>query len=372
MIIAIPRETREFETRVAATPETVTKFKKFTDTILVESGAGQTLFSNDSYREAGAEIVDARASLLERADILLGIQSPESADIAKMKAGCISISSLDPFTEGELVHTLAEFKISAISMNMIPRLSKTQSMDTLSSQASLAGYESILVAASKLKKALPMMTTAAGTIFPAKVLIIGAGVAGLQAIATAKRLGAQVSAFDTRPEVEEQVRSLGAKFVKIDLGETGSTEQGYAKALTEEQIKLQQQGLAKAIAQSDIVITTAQLFGRPAPLIVNRDMITKMRAGSVIVDLAVESGGNVEGVVLNEAVEFEGVTILGMPNLPGRVGVDASQVYGNNLYAFLEHYWDKDKGVLNLLDDEVISHCLLTRDGKIVHEQLAA
>jgi NAD(P) transhydrogenase subunit alpha len=261
--------------------------------------------------------------------------------------------------------------VSAISMELIPRTTLAQKMDALSSQASLAGYVAVILAAEKLDKVFPMMMTPAGTITPAKVFIIGAGVAGLQAIATAKRLGARVEAFDTRAVVEEQVQSLGAKFVKVDLGETGQTKDGYAKALTEEQLAMQREAMARHCAQADVVITTAQVFGKKAPVIVTREMIRGMRTGSVVVDLAVETGGNVEGSEAGKTTEINGVSIMGMENLPGRVAVHASQMYSSNVGNLISHFWDKEAKKFNLdLGDEIIRGCLVTHDGTIFSETL--
>ena len=244
-------------------------------------------------------------------------------------------------------------------------------MDALSSQANLAGYVTVIQAASYSPKILPMMMTPAGTIAPARVFVIGAGVAGLQAIATAKRLGAKVEAFDTRPVVAEQVRSLGGKFVEIDLGDVGQTEQGYAKELTPEQLELQKEGQKKVIAESDIVITTAQLFGRAAPVLVTKDMIEGMRPGSVIVDMAVESGGNVEGSVAGEVVEVNGVKIVGQSNLPGEVANNASQMYSNNLTNLLQEFWNEESGALELdPEDDIVMSCVITRSGSVVNEAL--
>jgi len=249
---------------------------------------------------------------------------------------------------------------------MIPRTTLAQKMDVLSSQANLAGYVSVLLGTAHLNKILPMMTTPAGTIKPAKVFVIGVGVAGLQAIATARRLGARVEAFDTRPVVEEQVKSLGAKFVKVDLGATGQTQDGYATQLTPEQMELQKQGMAKACAQADIVITTAQVFGRPAPRIVDRAMLAQMQPGSVIVDMAVETGGNVEGSELNKVVEIAGVKVVGLGNLPGKVALTASQMYSSNLGNFISHFWNKETKTFQLnLDDDIIKGALVTHNGEL-------
>jgi NAD(P) transhydrogenase subunit alpha len=266
---------------------------------------------------------------------------------------------------------MASAEISAVSMEFIPRITIAQKMDSLSSQASLAGYAAVMLAAGKLDKILPMMMTPAGTIAPARVFVIGAGVAGLQAIATAKRLGARVEAFDTRPVVEEQVQSLGAKFVKVDLGETGQTKDGYAKALTAKQLEKQRKVMADHAALADIVITTAQVFGKRAPIIITKDMIKKMKPGSVIVDLAASSGGNVEGVKLDKEVVIDGITILGPENIAGTIPITASQMYSNNVVNFIEHFWDAEKKEFNLdLEDEIIKSALITHDKKIVNDTI--
>ncbi|MCH2695797.1 MAG: NAD(P) transhydrogenase subunit alpha, partial [Acidobacteriia bacterium] len=281
------------------------------------------------------------------------------------------ISFLDPFNEIELVNEFANSNISAISMELIPRITRAQKMDALSSQANLGGYAAVIEASRCLGKSFPMMMTAAGTISPSKIFVIGVGVAGLQAIATAKRLGARVEAFDTRPVVEEQVRSLGARFVQIDIGETEETEQGYAKELSKEQIKMQQEGMKKICSQSDAVITTAQVFGRPAPRIVTKEMIEVMKPGSVIVDMAVSTGGNVEGSLAEETVIQNGVTIVGLSNLPGEVAFDASLVYGNNLFNLIEEYWDSENKKFDFdITDEILSGCVVTHEGDIVNNMV--
>jgi NAD(P) transhydrogenase subunit alpha len=283
----------------------------------------------------------------------------------------VHVSTLEPFTQPETVRKLAEQKVSAICMEMIPRTTIAQKMDALSSQANLAGYVSVLVAIHEMKQIVPMMMTPAGTLPPARFFVIGAGVAGLQAIATAKRLGARVEAFDTRPVVQEQVESLGARFLKVDMGETGQTEGGYAKQLTEEQLEKQRQAMAKACAQADVVITTAQVFGRKAPMIITADMVKGMKPGSLIVDMAVESGGNVQGSVLNEIVDVNGVRIIGFGNLAGRVPLHASQMYGANLVNFVEHFWDAEAKAFNLnRDDEIIEGSLVACDGEILNEMI--
>ena len=372
MRIGAPKETWPGELRTALTPAGVKKLKALGFDITVEAGLGAAAgYLDADYAAVGAEIQADAAPLLRAADIVLRVRKPSAEDVALLPAGAVHVSFLDPFKEKELVAGLAAQGVTAISMEMIPRTTKAQKMDALSSQASLAGYVTVILAASHSRKIFPMMMTPAGTIAPSRVFVIGAGVAGLQAIATAKRLGARVEAFDTRPVVAEQVRSLGAKFVEIDLGEIGQTEQGYAKELTAEQLQRQKEGQKRVIAQSDVVITTAQVFGRPAPRIVSRDMIAGMAAGSVVVDMAVESGGNVEGSVQNEVVAVEGVRIVGLGNLPSEVCRHASDMYSANLVNLLDEFWDAEAGVLNLdPDNEIAAGCVLTRGGAIVHNAI--
>ncbi len=373
MNLAVPREVHPGETRVPLIPEHVARLVKAGVAVSIESGLGQTLrITDEKYTDAGASVEADHNTLIQDADIVLRIRKPLTEEIERMKSGCIYISLMDPFNERELIDKFAAKNISAISMEMIPRITRAQKMDVLSSQANLAGYVAVILAAERLDKILPMMMTPAGTIAPARVFIIGVGVAGLQAIATAKRLGARVEAFDTRPVVEEQVKSLGARFVKIDLGETGQTKDGYAKALTEEQLQKQRQGMAKICASSDIVITTAQLFGRKAPQIVTEDMVRGMSKGSVIVDLAVEGGGNVAGSQIDKEVDMNGVLIIGLANLPGRVAVHASQVFSSNIYNLVEEFWNTEEKRFDLnFEDEIAKGCVITHQGKIVNEMIA-
>ena len=337
--------------------------------IIIESGLGAALgISDETYKKAGASIEKNRKKLLASGDIILRLRKPDVKEIHSLKKGSIQVSYLDPFNEPKLLAALAKQKISAISMEMIPRLTRAQKMDALSSQASLAGYAAVILAADNLYKIFPMMMTPAGTLQPSRVFIIGAGVAGLQAIATARRLGAKVDAFDTRPIAKNDVLSLGAKFVEVDLGETGQTAQGYAKALTEEQLKKQRDVMKQYCAQADIVITTAQVFGRKAPVIVTKDMVAAMKPGSVVVDLAIETGGNVEGAVLGKIIDKNGVIIIGLANMPARVAMNASQMYANNLTNLLDEFWNKEKKEFELkLDDDIIKGCLITHGGDIVH-----
>jgi len=370
--IAVAKELQSGETRVPLIPATAANFVKLGAEVLVEQGMGiSAFFRDEDYTKEGARIVSDRKVLFSEADIVIRLRKPSAEDITLLKKGTIHISYLDPFNEPALIDKFISQGVSAISMELIPRTTLAQKMDALSSQASLAGYVAVILAAEKLDKIFPMMMTPAGTIAPVKVFVIGAGVAGLQAIATAKRLGARVEAFDTRPVVEEQVQSLGAKFIKVDLGETGQTKDGYAKALTEEQLARQREAMARHCAQADVVITTAQVFGRKAPVIITRDMIEGMRPGSVVVDLAVETGGNVEGSEPGKTVDKNGVSIIGVENLPGRVAIHASQMYSSNVGNLITHFWDKESKNFKLdLEDEIIQGCLVTHNGEIVSETL--
>ena len=371
MQIFFPKE-KESENRVSILPETVKKLVELGISVEVEASLGKTVHvSDDLYASSGASISNDRNSSLSSSDITCRINKPEKEEISFLKKNSIHISFLDPFNEIKLVNEFANSNISAISMELIPRITRAQKMDALSSQANLGGYAAVIEASRCLGKSFPMMMTAAGTISPSKIFVIGVGVAGLQAIATAKRLGARVEAFDTRPVVEEQVRSLGARFVQIDIGETEETEQAYAKELSKEQIKMQQEGMKKICSQSDVVITTAQVFGRPAPRIVTKEMIEVMKPGSVIVDMAVSTGGNVEGSLAEETVIQNGVTIVGLSNLPGEVAFDASLVYGNNLFNLIEEYWDSENKKFDIdITDEILSGCVVTHEGDIVNNMV--
>ena len=372
MQIAVPTEKWPNERRVALIPDSVKKLARAGFSIHVQDGCGkESGYSNDDYTEAGATVSRDRETLLKSSDIILRVRKPDASDVGLLKQGALHISYLDPYNEPELVDSMAQQGVSAISMEMIPRTTRAQKMDALSSQANLAGYVMVMVAAQKIDRIVPMMMTPAGTLSPAKIFVIGAGVAGLQAIATAKRLGGRVEAFDTRPVVAEQVQSLGAKFVEIDLGETGQTEDGYARELSSEQLALQQEGMKKIISGADIVITTAQVFGRPAPRIVTADMVKAMKPGGVIVDMAVESGGNVEGSKADETVIEGGVSIIGVSNLPSNVSKDASQMYSSNLYNLLTEYWNEEEKKLELdLEDDILKGCVLSHGGSIVNETI--
>ena len=372
MQIGVPKETWPGEVRAAIVPANASKLIKQGFTVAVQSGLGDASgYADADYAEAGANVIENRGELLAGSDIVMAVRKPDAEDVGALKRGVLYISFLDPFNEKPLVESLAAQGATSISMEMVPRSTRAQKMDALSSQANLAGYVTVIQAAYHLPKIMPMMMTPSGTIPPARVFVIGAGVAGLQAIATAKRLGARVEAFDTRPVVAEQVQSLGAKFVEIDLGDTGQTDQGYAKELTPEQVEMQREGQKAIISQSDVVITTAQLFGRPAPQIVGRDMVESMKPGSVIIDMAVETGGNVEGSVMNEVVESNGVKVVGQGNLPGEVARNASDMYSNNLVNLLLEFWDAESKALNLdPEDEIIEACVITRDGAVVNETI--
>ena len=371
MDIFFPKEPTQ-ESRATILPESLKKIVDSGLDVLVEKGLASNInISDNLYIEAGARLVEDIAKTLASADIICRLNKPTLDQISLMKEGAIHISFLDPFNESELVEAFVNARVTSISMELVPRITRAQKMDALSSQANLGGYAAVIEASRSLAKAFPMMMTAAGTISPSRVFVVGVGVAGLQAIATAKRLGARVDAFDTRPVVEEQVQSLGAKFVKIDIGETGQTDQGYAKELTSDQIKKQQEGMKKICSQSDVVITTAQVFGRPAPKIITKEMVSAMKPGSVIVDMAVSTGGNVEGSISDSIQDVKGVKIIGMSNLPGEVAYHASQVYGTNIYNMIEEFWNPETKSFSIdTSDEILSGCLVTHEGHVVNKLL--
>lgn len=370
MKIAIPRENQSGENRAPLVPDSAKKLVRAGAELVIEAGMGLGAgFADQEYIDVGVTVVEDRAQLLSTADIVLRLHKPSLEEVDLLKEGAIHVSFLDPFNERELVEKMAARKVSAISMEMVPRITRSQKMDALSSQANLAGYVMTIKGAEQLDRILPMMMTPAGTLKPAKVFIIGAGVAGLQAIATAKRLGAKVTAFDTRAVVAEQVESLGAKFLDIDLGETGQTKDGYALALTPEQMQLQKDGQKAEIADSDIVITTAQLFGRKPPVIVAADAVAAMKPGSVIVDMAAENGGNVEGSKPFETVVTEnGVTIVGTGNWSNEVPRDASQMYSSNLFNLVDEFWDEEAKSFSLdFENEIAAGCVITHEGGVVN-----
>lgn len=373
--VLVCREKDPRETRVALIPDDVKKLSAMGFEFLVVSGAGmKSGFSDDSYAACGAKIISKEEDGYDSSEIIVRIMKPES--IKGIKEGTLHLSYMDPFNEKQLLNDFASNGIQAVSLEMIPRSTLAQKMDVQSSQTSLAGYVAVLNAAAKLPKILPMMVTPAGTINPARVFVIGVGVAGLQAIATAKRLGARVDAFDTRPVVEEQVKSLGASFIKIDLGEMGQTAQGYAKELTPEQVEKQKEAQAKVCERSNIVITTAKVFGRKAPRLIEKAVLDRMIPGSIVVDMAVSTGGNVEGSKLFENVVTEkGVTIMSGDLLERQVPYDASKMFSGNITAFLTHagFYNKEAKEFSVnLEDEIMKGCLLTQGGKIIHERFKA
>ncbi len=363
------------EPRVAVSPETVKKLTALGAKVRVQSGAGsRSRFSDDALKTAGAEIAASAADALSGADILLKVRRPSADEIKQLKPGAIVAAILDPYDKAG-IEPLAGTGASLFSMEFMPRISRAQSMDVLSSQANLAGYKAVVDAASLFGQALPMMMTAAGTVPAAKAFIMGVGVAGLQAIATARRLGAVVSATDVRPATKEQVQSLGAKFVAVEDEEfkQAQTAAGYAKPMSPEYQAKQAELVANHIKAQDIVITTALIPGRPAPKLVSAAMLAAMKPGAVIVDLAAERGGNVEGTVPGQTVEVSGVKIVGPINLAGTLPVNASSLYAKNLFAFLELFFDKkDKSFRVDWDDEVIKGTLVAKDGKIVHPNLTS
>lgn len=370
MLIGVPKESFANEKRAALVPSDVKRLIRLGAEVLIEKNVGERAgFSDAEYLENGAAITPERDEILQKSDIILRVRQPDAGEIAKQPRNSFHISFFDVFNQKDLIEEFRKREITAISMELIPRTTLAQKMDALSSQANLAGYVMVILACQKLPRILPMMMTPAGTLKPATVFVIGAGVAGLQAIATAKRLGAKVVAFDTRPVVAEQVRSLGAKFLEIDLGEVGQTKDGYAVQLTPEQLEKQKEGQKKQIAESDVVITTAQVFGRKPPVIVTKDMIKEMKKGSVIVDMAAEQGGNVEGSVPGQTVEIEGVTVIGEGNWTNFVAKDASTMYSANLHNLLAHFWNKETKTFDLnLEDEILRSCVVTHQGKIVSE----
>jgi NAD(P) transhydrogenase subunit alpha len=376
MKIAVLKEGADGERRVAATPETVKKFIQLGADLAVEAGAGASAsIADQAYRDAGATVAD-RAGVVDGADIILGVQGPDPASIINAKRGAWLVAGLNPFGTGEQggrarVDAYAAAGLEALAMEFMPRITRAQSMDILSSQSNLSGYKAVLDAAAEYDRAFPMMMTAAGTVSAAKVFVMGVGVAGLQAIATARRLGAQVSATDVRSATKEQILSLGAKpiFVENVKGIEGEGSGGYATEMSEEYQKAQAELVSSHIAKQDIVITTALIPGRPAPRLISDAQIATMRPGSVIVDLAVEQGGNVEGAVAGAIVERHGVKIVGHRNVPSRLAADASALFSRNLFNFLSAFWDKDAG-RPVLDEEIGDAVRLTRDGQIVSQRL--
>ncbi len=374
MKLAIPKERHERETRVAASPETVKKFVALSAEVVVEQGAGaRSRFTDEAYKEAGASVESDLSRVIGGADAVLKVRRPEKEELEHFKKGAVLIGMLAPHGDKENAKEYAQRGIDAFAMEFMPRISRAQSMDVLSSQSNLAGYKAVVDAASELNRAMPMMMTAAGTIPPARVFVLGAGVAGLQAIATARRLGAIVSATDVRPAVKEQVESLGANFVMVESEETkdAETKAGYAKEMSEEFKRKQAELIADTVAKQDIVITTALIPGKPAPVLVSKEMVERMKPGAIIVDLAVEQGGNCPLSKPDEIVDHNGVTIMGHLNLAGHLPVDASALYARNLFNFLSPFVKKESGNLELdWEDAVVEGTALTRNGEVVHPSL--
>ncbi|MFC4174688.1 Re/Si-specific NAD(P)(+) transhydrogenase subunit alpha [Microvirga sp. GCM10011540] len=371
MRIAVLSETDRAETRVAATPETVKKYKSLGADVVVQAGAGlQAGLSDADFEAAGATVAGSAADAAKDADIVLKVRRPAESELTGLKPGALLIAIMDPYGQEAALKALAEAKVAAFSMELMPRITRAQVMDVLSSQANLAGYRAVVDAAAEYGRAIPMMMTAAGTVPAARIFVMGAGVAGLQAIATARRLGGIVTATDVRPAAKEQVESLGAKFVAVEDEEfrQAETAGGYAKEMSAEYRAKQAELVASHIAKQDIVVTTALIPGRPAPRLLTREMVESMKPGSVIVDLAVERGGNCEVSKPGEVVEHNGVKIIGHLNVPGRLAATASNLYAKNLYAFVETLIDKEaKTVAVKWDDELVKATCLTRDGVIVH-----
>ena len=371
MKLAVPKESHPQETRVAISPEIVKKFRALELEVVVERGAGARAgFTDAEYDAAGARVADGGAALLSVADLVLKVRAPTGEELSAMEPGTALVGMLSPYGAREAVDAYAAARIDAFAMELVPRISRAQSMDVLSSQANLAGYKAVIDASAEFARAMPMMMTAAGTVPPARVFVLGAGVAGLQAIATARRLGAIVSATDVRPAVKEQVESLGASFVMVESEEAHAAETagGYAKEMSEDYRHRQAVLVAEHLAKQDIVITTALIPGRPAPVLVTEEMVDSMKPGSIIVDLAVEQGGNCPLARAGEIVEHHGVRIVGHVNVPGRLPVDASALYARNLYNFVSPFVDRETGAVEFdWNDELVTGTGLTRDGSVVH-----
>ena len=367
--VFVPKEIADGETRVACTPDTTKRYLKEGFEVVVESGAGaHAHFTDQHYQDAGAKVVSAAEAeaVWGTADIVLRVWPIIPEEAAKLKGGSLFIGFMSPHKNLDSIRTLRDRKVSVIAMELIPRISRAQSMDALSSQASIAGYQAVLMAATYLDKYFPLLMTAAGTIQPAKIVIMGAGVAGLQAIATAKRLGAVVEVSDIRPAVKEQVESLGGRFIDFPMDESGEGEGGYARELTREQLEAQQAAVRKKVVAADAVITTALVPGRPAPKLITKDMVEEMREGAVIVDLAVEQGGNCELSKSGEAVTEYGVTIIGHPNMAAATPADASLLYSRNIQALILDMLSEGELVIDL-EDEIMNGALLTHNGEVRH-----
>jgi len=370
LTLAVPKEIATDERRVALIPDAVKRYVAAGHTVLVESGAGAAAFiSDDAYSSVGGTIVADAAALYDRAGMVLKVQKPTDAELALMKPGTGLVAFLQPMVNLDLVRALIERRITSFSMDAIPRTTRAQYMDALSSMATVAGYKAVLLAADHMVKFMPLLTTAAGTIPPAKVLVIGAGVAGLQAIATARRLGAVVEAYDTRPVVKEQVESLGGKFIDIPVDTSESQDKsGYAKEVSQDVLRKQQEVLSQRASRSDAIITTAAVPGRAAPRLISEETVKSMAPGSVIVDLAAETGGNCELTVPGEIVERHGVTIIGLINIPSLIPVHSSQMYSKNLQNLLALLIDKEGKFILDLSDEIVRGTVITSNGELLHE----
>ncbi len=370
MKVGVPKETAGGETRVALTPALVTALVRDKHEVLIEQGAGaKSSFADGAYTAAGATVVPSAQEVFDRADIVFKVQPASTREAGSVREGSAYIGFLAPLANLEAVWTFAQRKVTAFAMEFIPRITRAQSMDALSSMATVAGYKAVLIAAERLPKMFPLLMTAAGTVPPATVLVLGAGVAGLQAIATAKRLGAKVEAFDPRPAVREQVKSLGATFVEMELPEDAETAGGYAKELSPEFIKKELEAIGGRLPKVDVVISTAQVFGKKAPLLVTAEMVKLMRPGTVIVDLAAEQGGNCELTEAGKTVEHHGVMIIGAVNLPAAVPTDASQMYARNVVTLFRHLYSAKDGTLNF-EDEITKGACMTHGGSVVNDMV--
>lgn len=368
MKISVPKETKQYERRVALTPDAVKTLIKAGFECRIESGAGESSsFIDEAYEKAGATIVKDKSQIYREADILLKVNAPQPEEVREMKEGAVLISFMYAYNNPELVNACLDRKVSAFAMDAVPRISRAQKMDALSSQANLGGYKAVILGANAMGKIFPLMMTAAGTITPARVLIFGAGVAGLQAIATAKRLGAVVEVTDVRPETKEQVESLGGKFLQVQGAGEVKTEGGYAKEVSEEYLKKQKELVAKHVAEADLVITTALVMGKKAPVLITGEMVKSMKHGAVIVDMAVEAGGNCELSELNKTVVKNGVTIIGESNLPSLLPINASELYAKNVVALLTHLATKE-GFKFEMEEDITKGSVITHKGEILNE----
>jgi NAD(P) transhydrogenase subunit alpha len=369
MKIAVPKEVYPDEQRVALIPAEVGKLTKAEHQVFIESGAGAgSSYTDDQYKEAGATVVKSAGELYKNAKVVFKVRPPQDEEIKKLPQGAVLISFLEVLREPSVAKKLADQKVTAVALEMVPRISRAQSMDALSSQASAAGYKATIIAAEAQRKYFPMLTTAAGTIRPAKVFVLGAGVAGLQAIATAKRLGASVQAFDIRAATKGEVESLGAKFIEIDLGESGEAEGGYAKEISEEAKKREHEVLKDVMSKCDVVITTAAVPGKKAPVLVTEDMVAAMKPGSVIVDMAVEQGGNVVGSKPGEHVDKDGVTIIGPVNLPSQMAIHTSQLFARNVVTLFNHLVKEGKFEFDFKDG-ITAGAVITHEGEVVNSK---